>query len=198
MIYSVMGFGKGKTESAIGCTIRAIENGDDVLFVQFLKGGTSSEIKFFEEFKSVTVLTGDIDKVTLPHNLSAIDKFKAQSLFISMVEDLSINKPQLLVADELLPAVDMGLITIEQLEYLVSKCNEQSTDLYLTGRVRQKSLRLKIAELSNICTDAYCVKHSFNTHCINCNKDYPYHYTYCCDCGAELIKSQQAKQGRDY
>lgn len=198
MIYSIFGYGKMKTESAIGCTIRAIQNGEDVLFVQFLKDGKSSEIEFFKDYGCVYTLVGNIDKITLPQNLTTVDKFKAQCLFTDMVKELAFHKPKLLVADELLPAIDMGLITIDQLEYLIAKCNEQVCDLYLTGRVRQRSLRLRIAELSDICTDARCVKHSFNAHCKKCNKDYPHHYTYCVDCGSELDKSRESKRGRDY
>jgi len=80
---------------------------------------------------------------------------------------------------------------------LKTKCDKMDIDLFMTGRVRQKSLRLKIAELSDVCTDAHCVKHSYNTHCDKCNKDWKYHYTYCADCGTELTKSERPKKGRD-
>jgi cob(I)alamin adenosyltransferase len=189
-----------KTESAIGCTVRALENGDNVLFVQFLKDGKSSELTFFKDkmFTNIDVLTGDIEKITLPSNITTVDKFKAQVLFTDMCKGIECKQYQLLVADELLPAIDMGLITIEQFEYLVNKCNAEDIDLYTTGRVRQRSLRLKIAELSDICTDAHCVKHSYNAHCSKCNKDYKHHYTYCPDCSALLEKSRPVKKGRDY
>ena len=55
MIYSIYGFGKMKTESAIGCTIRTIANSEKVLFVQFLKDGKSSEIAFFHQLNSELV-----------------------------------------------------------------------------------------------------------------------------------------------
>ena len=41
-VYSIYGYGKGKTESAIGMIIRAIANEHKVLFVQLLKNGSSS------------------------------------------------------------------------------------------------------------------------------------------------------------
>lgn len=198
MIYSIMGYGKGKTESAIGCSVRAIQNGDDVLFVQFLKDGHSSEISFFEEYKSVYILTGNTSKITLPKNITDKDKEEADRLFKEMCKYISYHKPKLVVADEILPALDMGLLPIEQMNYLIAKCSETNSDLYMTGRVRNKANRVWVAENSDICTDAHCVRHSFNTHCLKCGKDYPYYYTYCPQCREELVKSKQSKLGRDY
>ena len=146
MIYSIVGFGKGKTESAIGIAVRAMACGDDVLFVQFLKDGTSSEIDYFKNIPNIYTLFGIVDKITLPQNLTTIDKFKAQSLFCDVWE--RARGYNLVVVDEILPAVDMGLITLEQLEELVELCNANNIDLYMTGRVRQKSLRVKIAAIS--------------------------------------------------
>ena len=168
-----------KTEASIGCAIRAIANNEKVLFVQFLKNGGSSEIKFLE--KHIKVLVGVVNKITLPENLTTIDKFNAQSLFLAVVDYAKDCGYNLIVLDEILPAIDMGLITLEQLEVLIEICNKSSIDLFLTGRVRNKELRLKISQLSDVCTNAYCVKHCFNTHCSKCGKDFPYHYTYCCD-----------------
>lgn len=196
MIYSVYGYGKYKTEASIGCAVRAIANNEKVLFVQFLKNGSSSEIEFLK--KHVEVLVGEVHKITLPKNITTIDKFNAQSLFIEVVElarDFGYN---LIVLDEVLPAIDMELITLEQLEVLIEICEKNSIDLFLTGRIRNKELRLKVSQLSDICTNAYCVKHCFNTHCSKCGKDFPYHYTYCCDCGSELEVSTEPKKGRDY
>jgi len=197
MIYSIYGYGKMKTEASIGCAIRALGNGESVLFVQFLKDGTSTEVDYFKGKNNILVMNGDVDKITLPSNLTTVDKFKAQSLYNQVDEKLK-DDYGLVILDEILPAVDMGLITIEQIEYLISKCDKMCIDLFMTGRVRQKSLRLKIAELSDVCTDAHCVKHNHNSHCEKCGKDYPYHYTYCCDCGAQLVESKEAKLGRDF
>ena len=70
MIISVYGYGKYKTESAVGCAIRAIQNNHKVLFVQFLKNGTSSEIAFFKKQDNIKVMVGEVDKITLPKNIT--------------------------------------------------------------------------------------------------------------------------------
>ena len=46
MIYSIFGFGKGKTEASIGLAIRTVENGERVLFAQFMKDGYSEALNF--------------------------------------------------------------------------------------------------------------------------------------------------------
>lgn len=198
MIISVYGYGKYKTESAVGCAVRAIQNKHKVLFVQFLKNGSSSEIAFFKNQKDIDIMIGEVNKITLPQNITGVDKLKAQSLFTALIKDSTISRYNLIVGDEILPALDMDLIDIKQVELLVKKCNKLGVDLYMTGRIRRKSNRTKIAELSDICTDAHCIRHNFNTHCKRCDKDFPYYYTYCCDCGSELTKSKKPKLGRDY
>ncbi len=45
MIHLYCGSGKGKTTAAAGLCVRMSGNGGKVLFVQFLKDGTSAEIK---------------------------------------------------------------------------------------------------------------------------------------------------------
>jgi cob(I)alamin adenosyltransferase len=198
MIYSIIGYGKMKTESAIGISIRAIENGEQVLFTQFLKDGSSLEINFFKKCEQSDVLVGQVSKITLPQNITQIDRFNAQCLFVELLGKIQSKKYNLVVADEILPAIDMGLITHEQMVFLVDKCNSNDVDLFMTGRVRDRDLRLKVAKISNICTDARCVTHNFNTKCCKCGNDHKYYYTYCPDCGEELVKSEEPKKGRDY
>jgi len=55
MIHIYSGNGKGKTTAAIGLAVRAAGAGKRVLFCQFLKNGSSSEISVLKELKNVTV-----------------------------------------------------------------------------------------------------------------------------------------------
>lgn len=55
MIEIYCGDGKGKTTAAVGLTLRAVGNGIPVLFIQFMKDGSSGEIKMLKEIKNVTV-----------------------------------------------------------------------------------------------------------------------------------------------
>jgi cob(I)alamin adenosyltransferase len=56
MIYIFTGNGKGKTTAAIGTAIRALGNGEKVLFIQFMKDETiTSETKILRKLENITL-----------------------------------------------------------------------------------------------------------------------------------------------
>ena len=57
MVHIYYANGKGKTTAAAGLAIRAASRGYQVLFVQFLKDGTSGEIACLRKMDGVDVLT---------------------------------------------------------------------------------------------------------------------------------------------
>ena len=61
MIHLYTGEGKGKTTAAIGCAVRAEGAGRYVLFVQFMKDGSSSEILALRRLERVTVLVNPFE-----------------------------------------------------------------------------------------------------------------------------------------
>lgn len=195
-IYSIFGYGKGKTESAVGMVIRALAHGDKVLFAQFLKDGSSSEIKYLED--KVDVLTSGTCGVVLPQNKTCDDIDACAELYRKVFNKIATGEYNLLVLDESLVALDMGLISNSMLELLLKECDSMEVDVYLTGRIRSADLRQHIINISDCATNAYCEKHMYNRHCNCCHNDYPFHYTYCPDCGAELDACKPCICGRDY
>lgn len=200
MIYSIFGFGKGKTEASIGLTVRTVANGERVLFAQFMKDGTSLEISYFNTHhpNQVDLLIAGIVKITLPENIENKDKEVAKIIADSVDRYIDDGDYQVVVLDEVLPAVDLGLLDFSVLKSLVAKCKEKNIDLCMTGRIRNHELRKKVINLSTISSNIFCEKHIFNTHCPVCNQDFKYYYTYCPHCGTELKRSRPAKRGRDY
>ena len=55
LIHIYCGNGKGKTTAATGLAVRAAGFGKKVVFCQFFKNGTSSELKSFEKLENITV-----------------------------------------------------------------------------------------------------------------------------------------------
>ena len=195
-IYSVYGYGKMKTESAVGMTIRAIAKNHKVLFAQFLKDGSSSEIQYLKD--KVDLLTTQTKGIVLPQNKTTDDNEAVLNMYNRICNMLSDGEYNLVILDEILVALDMELLSITLLKRLISICKAFDVDMYMTGRVRNKTLRQYIQEVSDCVTNAYCVKHMFDTYCSKCKRTFPYHYTYCPDCGRQLDVSRPCKEGRDY
>lgn len=195
-IYSIYGYGKGKTESSIGMVIRALANNHKVLFTQFLKDGHSSEVQYLKD--KIDIMTSNTDKIVLPKNKTVEDTNNIIEFFNDVERKVIAGEYDLLVLDEILVALDMDMISITMLKSLINICKTKNIDMYMTGRVRSRDIRMFVNEVSDCVTDAYCSKHMFDTYCSDCNKSYPYYYTYCPDCGKELAISRPCKLGRDY
>ena len=195
-LYSVYGYGKMKTESAIGMTIRAIANNHKVLFAQFLKDGKSSEIEYLKD--KVDVVTTNTVGIVLPKNKGPETYEAVLDLYNKIYNMLSDGEYDLVILDEILVALDLELLSTTLLKRLISTCKAREVDMYMTGRIRNKQLRQYIQEVSDCVTNAYCAKHMFDTYCESCKRTFPYHYTYCPDCGAQLVVSRPCKKGRDF
>ena len=195
-LYSIFGYGKGKTEAAVGMTIRALANGEQVLFAQFLKDGSSSEIKYLKD--KVDVLTSSINYAVLPQNKTCDDIDDCAELYRKIFNNIATGKYNLIVLDEVLVALDIGLISFSMLDLLLNECKSVGADVYMTGRVRNAETRQHITNISDCVTNAYCEKHIRNRYCSYCHNEFPFHYTYCPDCGSELGLASDVKIGRDF
>ena len=60
MIELYIGDGKGKTTASVGLAVRAAGGGVPVLFVQFLKSGTSGELKILRSLPGTEVLLPEV------------------------------------------------------------------------------------------------------------------------------------------
>ena len=161
-----------------------------------LYDGTSSEIEYLKD--KVDVLTSDTKGIVLPKNKTSYDVEAVLALYNEICKRIATDEYNLIILDEFLVALDMEMISITLLKRLISICKTHNVDMYLTGRVRNKQLRDYIQEVSDCVTNAYCVKHMYDTYCDSCRRTFPYHYTYCPDCGKQLQISRPSKKGRDF
>jgi ATP:corrinoid adenosyltransferase len=189
MIYSIYGFGKVKTEASIGLAIRSIANSDEVIYSQFLKDNSSGECGVLRKLGVEVISTRTNGLV---YNEDDIQDCK------NLLKFLFNQYPDLIIADEILVAYDLGFLTFKDIRSLVDNCNARGIDLCMTGRIISKDKRNNINSLSDIVTNAYAVKHWFNTYCPDCKCEYEYYYKYCPKCGRELKESKPSKRGRDF
>ena len=127
LIHILTGNGKGKTTSAVGMAVRALGNDFKVVFVQFLKGTPTGEVKILEGLENVEVIrcnratSFDYDNIPLlkeTHN----------EMLLSAIE----RQADMLVLDEVIGAVNYGYLDKNiLLNYLK---NHNNTEVVMTGR----------------------------------------------------------------
>ena len=131
------GTGKGKTSAAVGQCIRAAGLGQSVIIIQFLKGKDAEEFSFlnrlepdiklfrFEKENEVYDLLPDSQKKEEQKNI--LNGFN----FAKKVIDT--GECDVLVLDEVLALIDLGIISMEDVISLIT-LRDDYCKLVLTGR----------------------------------------------------------------
>jgi len=158
------GNGKGKTTSALGTALRACGNGFSVHLVQFMKNGTGDayldipgEIRALEKFDNFSFKrfgTGSwIIGKPKEHHIKAVEE--AFSYLGSCLKD---NNFDIIIADELLYAVQLGLLSEEKIIELI-KSKPKGKELIITGSHKPFE---RINELADLVTEIRKVKHPYD------------------------------------
>ncbi len=158
------GNGKGKTTSALGTALRAVGNGFKVHLVQFMKNGTGDqeidypgEIRALERFENFTFKrfgTGSwIIGKPKPHHIEKVNE--AFDYLISCLD----SDFDIIVADEILYAVQLGLLEISKVKYLI-KSKPKNKELILTGSHIPFP---EIFELADLITEVKKIKHPYDS-----------------------------------
>ena len=136
MIHIICGNGRGKTTSAVGLLLRAAGAGMNTAIFQFLKNGTSSEIKMLENIDSVTVRYCPECR-TFTSKMTEDEKSAVIARHNTMLSDVKalINSRavRLIVLDELFAAYNINFLDRALAEEIVSTC-PADVELVLTGR----------------------------------------------------------------
>ena len=194
-IYLITGWGKGKTTSAIGIAARALANGENVLFCQFLKSGIDSGIKCLSDYSRD--FGGEFKFIS--QNVSGFVRINCTNFWSECLKEIKEFKPALIIFDELNTALDYGLIddNIDNL-FAQLKLISRDSDIYLTGRINNYIIRHQMIEFADVATNCYCEKHHYNHLCPSCSLEFMEDYNYCPSCGEKLVPRILAKKGREY
>ena len=128
LIHLYFGDGKGKTTAAVGLSVRAAGAGKRVLFAQFLKDGSSSELNILRTLPNVEV-------ACCTQNFGFFKAMDGQtySALLGDVMRKSVGGVDLLVLDEAVAACNHGLIEEATLIDFLRR-RPETLEVVLTGR----------------------------------------------------------------
>ena len=138
------GPGKGKTSVAIGQAIRAVGHGKTAIVIQCLKGRATSELDYLSVLEPNVRLFRFEKKDKYYEDLSDEEKQEEKCNIRNGLnyarKVLVTQECDMLILDEILGAVEFGIITEEEVEELI-RTKDEETELILTGNVVPVRLR---------------------------------------------------------
>jgi len=170
-VHLYYGDGKGKTTAAIGLAVRAFGAGFDVLAVQFLKDGSSSEIAVLRDRLGIPVLAEQITS-HMSNRMTDEEKEltrachgriwqKAMEWIDKIQFSIDIREPsagRILILDEILGAIEAGLFPEDE---LLAFLDHRAPDLevVLTGRNPSPA----VMERADYRSQIVCEGHPYNS-----------------------------------
>ncbi len=137
LVVVLTGYGKGKTSSALGMTVRACGHGMKVCMIQFMKGDL-----FTGEWEAVKKMDCDLEIVPTGMGFCGIQgnpyshaehREAAQRALMMAKERIASGKYDLIVLDEINNAIHLKLVDLEQVIELI-RSKPPLLHLILTGR----------------------------------------------------------------
>ncbi len=153
MIQIYTGDGKGKTTAAVGLAARASKY-YEVLFLQVIKDGSSSEIESLKKIGKITAR--NFGNGTWIFKESDREKEKAKVLEAIDFAEKSYSDFQVIIIDELVTAVNLKIIPENAVLDLLNKVPE-NVEVVLTGRGATKDL----IERADLVTEMKEIKHYY-------------------------------------
>ncbi|MFA4983361.1 MAG: cob(I)yrinic acid a,c-diamide adenosyltransferase [Candidatus Micrarchaeia archaeon] len=185
LVHVLTGDGNGKTTSAIGIAVRAAGRGMNAAFVQFLKGGLSSEVAVLEKI-GITVVSrtkhcprqreheaelkgkGHVTFCRDCFAINGMDRLLVSAAFEKAKRMCSGGGYGLVVLDEIFWAMKEGLVGESDVLALINS-RAPGCELVLTGRGATRA----IEEAADYVTYVNKGKHPFDTGIISrCGIDY--------------------------
>lgn len=153
-VFVICGSGAGKTNAAIGKGIKALADGKTVTLIQFLKGkanaGLMHVLKRLEpEMKAFSFETyeGLFENLTEDRKQEELVNLRNSLGFARKV--LMTNGCDMLILDELLGLVDLGVLSTEDLEQLI-RTKPEAMELVITGKVFPEAIKDEVDCVSQI------------------------------------------------
>ena len=138
-VHIYYGDGKGKTSAALGTALRALGNNFSVHLVQFMKNGANSleqqipgEITALSKFPNFSYKRFGLGDWYIKGKNDKEHRNKSEEALSHLKQSLSNTNYDLIIADEILYALQLGLLSEEEVIDLI-KSKPKNTELILTG-----------------------------------------------------------------
>ncbi|MEG1781932.1 MAG: cob(I)yrinic acid a,c-diamide adenosyltransferase [Oscillospiraceae bacterium] len=157
-VHIYCGDGQGKTTAAAGMALRFAGAGGKVVFVQFMKNNSSSEISPLKTIEGLKVLHSS-QEFGFVWDMSQEEKAMAKNAYTELLNESFACAPQgaMLILDEVISAIDAGFISENSLIELIEE-NRPHLEIILTGRQPDEKILLTADYISRIS----CEKHPFD------------------------------------
>ena len=157
LIHIYCGDGKGKTTAAMGLALRAAGSGKQVLVLQFLKDGSSSEFASLSHVPGIEVIP-QTRTFGFSWTLSEEEKIQAKEYYSGLLEDAfrQSGSYSLLVLDEVLGACSAGMADEARLLALLADKPDE-LEIVLTGRDPSQAL----LDAADYVTEMKKIKHPY-------------------------------------
>lgn len=147
------GEGHGKSTAALGNAICAASNGDSVILIQFLKAKKESDkaylAKLEPEVKLFRFAKFDVCFDELTDEQKQEEILNLRNGFNYSKKVIATGACDMVVLDEFLGLVDLGIITVDEISDMLAMRPEDMTIVF-TGRVLDDKLRPLADEIYNI------------------------------------------------
>jgi len=158
LIHIYCGDGKGKTTAAIGLAVRAAGAGKRVVFTQFFKDGSSSEVKNLQLLDGIQVMHCQTVKGFF-RRMNDTQKARASEDYTRLLAQVieAAKDADLLILDEIVSACNHGTVAqTAVVDFLRGK--PENLEVVLTGRNPSEGLM----ELAHYITEMRKIRHPYD------------------------------------
>ena len=156
LIMVFTGDGKGKTTAAVGQAVRALGHGYSVYMIHFMKGRDYGEFLATAQMQNLTVVRAGRDNFVDRENPDPIDIELAGEGFTKAEKAVLSGEYDMVVLDEIIVAVDYGLIAEDKLLKLL-KNKPAGVTVILTGRKASPEL----VKMADTVSEVLAIKHHY-------------------------------------
>lgn len=158
LIHLYCGDGKGKTTAALGLALRAAGAGKQVVFTQFFKDGSSSEVEPLTALPGVRVFHADTVR-GFYRNMTPTQREQAGKDYTALFRQVTqaAREADLLILDEIVSACNRGVVP-EKLVTDFLREKPARLEVVLTGRNPSAAL----LELADYITEMRKLRHPFD------------------------------------